>query len=427
MGNSVRVRFAPSPTGFLHIGTARTALFNYVYAKRNNGKFILRIEDTDFKRSKPEFLNEILDSLKWLGLEPDEIYFQSERLDIYKKYAQKLVDEGKAFLKEGAIVFKYEFQEVTFKDLIRGKIKFTELPKSEEVLIKSDGTPTYNFACVIDDALLEISCVIRGDDHISNTPKQILLYKALGFKIPEFAHLPMILAEEGGKLSKRKGAVSIREFREQGFLAEGICNYLLLLGWSPKNNQEIITLEEAIKIFDLKDVKKTAATFSIDKLKWVNQNHIRKKSTQELKELLKPFLEKEKINTSDSYLEKVISLFKERIKTLKDFLEYSKYFFVDTFEFEKEALELLKKNLKNEFTLLIERFKNLSDFRAPLIEKEFRELVAELNIKAKDLIHPVRAALSGKRIGPSLFEMIEVLGKDRVIKRLEKAKEFMEV
>ncbi len=427
MGNSVRVRFAPSPTGFLHIGTARTALFNYVYAKRNNGKFILRIEDTDFKRSKPEFLNEILDSLKWLGLEPDEIYFQSERLDIYKKYAQKLVDEGKAFLKEGAIVFKYEFQEVTFKDLIRGKIKFTELPKSEEVLIKSDGTPTYNFACVIDDALLEISCVIRGDDHISNTPKQILLYKALGFKIPEFAHLPMILAEEGGKLSKRKGAVSIREFREQGFLAEGICNYLLLLGWSPKNNQEIITLEEAIKIFDLKDVKKTAATFSIDKLKWVNQNHIRKKSTQELKELLKPFLEKEKINTSDSYLEKVISLFKERIKTLKDFLEYSKYFFVDTFEFEKEALELLKKNLKNEFTLLIERFKNLSDFRAPLIEKEFRELVAELNIKAKDLIHPVRAALSGKRIGPSLFEMIEVLGKDRVIKRLERAKEFMEV
>jgi len=427
MGNSVRVRFAPSPTGFLHIGTARTALFNYVYAKRNNGKFILRIEDTDFKRSKPEFLNEILDSLKWLGLEPDEIYFQSERLNIYKKYAQKLVDEGKAFLKEGAIVFKYEFQEVTFKDLIRGEIKFTELPKSEEVLIKSDGTPTYNFACVIDDALLEISCVIRGDDHISNTPKQILLYKALGFKIPEFAHLPMILAEEGGKLSKRKGAVSIREFREQGFLAEGICNYLLLLGWSPKNNQEIITLEEAIKIFDLKDVKKTAATFSIDKLKWVNQNHIRKKSTQELKELLKPFLEKEKINTSDSYLEKVISLFKERIKTLKDFLEYSKYFFVDTFEFEKEALELLKKNLKNEFTLLIERFKNLSDFRAPLIEKEFRELVAELNIKAKDLIHPVRAALSGKRIGPSLFEMIEVLGKDRVIKRLEKAKEFMEV
>ena len=427
--NSLKVRFAPSPTGFLHIGSARTCLFNWVFARKAGARFILRIEDTDQKRSKNEFLEEILDSLRWLGIEWDEVFFQSQRIPLYKEYARRLLDEGKAFLEDGAIIFKYEFEKIEFQDLIRGKIEFIQLPKDTEVLIKSDGTPTYNFSCVVDDALLGITHVIRGEDHISNTPKQILLYEALGFEVPQFAHLPMILAEEGGKLSKRKGATSLREFRQEGFLREALVNYLLLLGWSPKNNVEIFSLEEAIRDFDLKDVKKTASAFSIDKLRWVNQEYIRKKPDGELISILRPFFEKEAINPDDfdkDYILRVIGLFKERIKTLKEFLEFSKYFFVEDFEYEEEARELLRRDLKEEFDLLRERFDNIKDWKETEIEREFRSLVQELNMKARDLIHPVRASLSGKRIGPSLFLMIEVLGKDRTIRRLERAKQFME-
>ena len=424
----LKVRFAPSPTGFLHIGSARTCIFNWVFAKKYNAKFLLRIEDTDTSRCKPEFLEEILESLRWLGIEWDEIVYQSKRLSLYKEFAEKLLREGKAFKEDGAYIFRYEFEKVEFEDLIRGKIEFKELPKSTEVLIKSDGTPTYNFACCVDDALLGITHVIRGEDHISNTPKQILLYKSLGFQIPQFAHLPMILSEEGGKLSKRKGATSIREFREEGFLPESIVNYLLLLGWSPKNNVEVFSLEEAIKLFELKDVKKTASMFSIEKLRWLNHQYIKNMSIDKLLILIKDFLQKEGIDTSGislEYVEKVIDLFKIRIKTLKEFVEFSKYFFVDDFEYEEEAKKLLMKDLKKEFDLLIQRFNAIEDFKSAVIEQEFRILVKELGLQARDLIHPVRAALSGKRVGPSLFEMIEVLGKERVIKRLEKAKNFM--
>ncbi len=311
MEDKVRVRFAPSPTGYLHIGSARTALFNWVFAKRHNAEFILRIEDTDTKRSRDEFLKEIISSLQWLGINANKIYYQSRRLNLYREYADKLIEQNKAFNDNGAVLFRYEFDKVEFEDLIRGHIEFSELPKDTEVIIKSDGTPTYNFSCVIDDALLGITHVIRGEDHIPNTPKQILLYQTLGFKIPYFAHLPMILSSEGGKMSKRFGATSIREYKNEGYLPEAIVNYLLLLGWSPGGNREIIYLDEAARLFDIKNVNKTSAAFSVDKLNWVNSEYIKGMEIDKLAKYAKAYLESTNFlsqEVSFDYLKEVIKL-----------------------------------------------------------------------------------------------------------------------
>lgn len=419
----LRVRFAPSPTGYLHIGGARTCLFNWLYVRKHKGKFILRIEDTDVIRSKKEYLDEILESIKWLGLDWDEIYYQSQRFDIYRTYAQKLIDEKKAYPKEGAIFFKYDFKEIKIMDLIRGEIVFTELPKTEEVIVKSDNSPTYNFSCVVDDALMNISCVIRGEDHISNTPKQILMYKALGFKIPQFAHLPLILSPEGGRLSKRYGATSIREYKEEGYLSEALVNYLLLLGWSPGNNREIISLNEAKEIFDIKNVNKTGAVFSWDKLNWINSEYIRNKDTEELTLLTQDYLEKHNClppAVKKDYLKKVVGLFKERISKLSDLIDWIKFCFYDNFEYNDDAKDILNTNLSKEITFLIEKLKQIGNFNKEEIEKEFRAVAQELGLKAKVLVHPTRVALTGKKIGPGLFETMEVLGKEKVIERLEK-------
>ncbi|MDD2654461.1 MAG: glutamate--tRNA ligase family protein, partial [Candidatus Omnitrophica bacterium] len=272
----IRVRFAPSPTGNLHIGGARTALFNWLYAKSQKGQFILRIEDTDAKRSAQQYLDEILFSLKWLGFDWDEIYYQSKRQDIYKEYAGKLVKEAKATHSEGAIIYTVPERKIKVYDLIRGEIEFDAEDIKDQVLMKSDGTPTYNFACVVDDATMNITHVIRGDDHISNTPKQIMLYEALGFNLPKFAHLPLILGKDGGRLSKRTGATAISEYRNMGYLPEALVNYLMLLGWSPDANQEIVPIERAIKNFSIKKVNKTAAVFSIEKLNWINNQYLKK-------------------------------------------------------------------------------------------------------------------------------------------------------
>ncbi len=422
MADKLKVRFAPSPTGYLHLGSARTALFNWLFAKRYSATFILRIEDTDIKRSKKEFLEEILDSLKWLGIIEDKIYYQSQRLNLYKKFAQKLIDEKKAFYKEKAVIFKYEFDKVEFNDLIRGRIEFYELPKATEILIKSDGTPTYNFSCVVDDALLEITHIIRGEDHISNTPKQILLYKALGFRVPEFAHLPMILSPQGGKLSKRFGATAVREYRKKGYLAKAIINYLLLLGWSPQDNREIITLSEAAKIFDIKKVNKTAASFSEEKLNWINAEYIKKESISELTTYTERYLrEKGFISKVDiNYLKKVVELFKERIHKLEDLTEWAYCFFYDDYSYASDTKGILAKDLREEINILKEKLVSLDDFDREIVEKEFRHVAKNLGLKTRDLVHPVRVALTGRRIGPGLFETMEVLGKERVIHRLER-------
>lgn len=426
----IRVRFAPSPTGYLHIGGSRTALFNWLFARSKEGKFILRIEDTDRMRSKQEFVDEILDSLKWLGFDYDEIYYQSQRSDIYRSYAQKLLNEGKAYVEktEGkgeAIIFKVTPQEVAIKDLIRGEIKFDTVNIKDQVMIKSDATPTYNFACVVDDALMEITHVIRGDDHISNTPKQILFYEAMGFKIPEFAHLPLIMGMEGGRLSKRTGATAISDYRKMGYLASALVNYLLLLSWSPGDNREVIDIKEAMKIFDIHSVNKTAATFDIKKLSWMNNQYLKKQDPEMLAgELVVLLAAKNYIQESNfdrKYLVDLVKLFQERLSTINDFVDWADFFFLEEIPIDPQAeKKFLSQDLSKELALFSQRMRELKEFDVVGIEAAFRQLVKELNIEAKVLIHPIRVALTGKTVGPGLFEVIYYLGKDRSIRRLSK-------
>ena len=331
----MRVRFAPSPTGNLHIGGARTALFNWLYARAKQGKFILRIEDTDKKRSKKKYLDEILSSLQWLGFNWDELYYQSQRFDIYTECAQKLVDSGAAYLaksttKRQAIIFKVMPEKLKINDLIHGEIEFDTETIKDQVLIKSDGTPTYNFACVVDDATMGITHVMRGDDHISNTPKQMILYQALNFPIPEFAHLPLIMGTEGGRLSKRTGATAISDYRRMGYLPQALANYLLLLGWSPGGNREIIDIQETIKLFDIKNINKTAATFDLDKLKWINNQYLKKADAEKLTDEIIPLLLKKryihKNNFDRTYLVSLVKLFQGRLSQLTDFMEWADFF-----------------------------------------------------------------------------------------------------
>jgi glutamyl-tRNA synthetase len=420
-----RVRFAPSPTGYLHIGGARTALFNWMYAKSQQGQFILRIEDTDRERSKKEFLDEILESMQWLGLHWDELHHQSERFDIYREYADKLLKEDKAYKEGEAVILKMPQTQMKWFDLIRGEIAFETETLKDQVLIKSDGSPAYSFACVVDDALMEISCVIRGEDHISNTPKQLVIYQALGFKPPKFAHLPLIMGEEGGRLSKRTGAVAVSDYRKMGFLPEAIVNYLMLLGWSPGNNQEIISLSSAVKKFSIKKINKAAAIFSMEKLKWINAQYIKQMDTPTLTGLLIPFLrEKDYINDKfdGQHLENIVNLFKGRLSTLLDFLDWADFVFLDKPAFDEEARgKYLAGDKSKAFTLLGDRLDRLDSFDAACAEKAFRDLVEELNIKASDLVHPVRVALTGKTVGPGLFETMAILGKDKTVRRLREA------
>ncbi|MFH1577877.1 MAG: glutamate--tRNA ligase [Candidatus Omnitrophota bacterium] len=435
----MRVRFAPSPTGNLHIGGARTALFNWLYARANRGEFILRIEDTDQLRSKKEYLDEILESLKWLGLDWDEVYYQSKRRDIHREHAQKLLKQGKAYLapplevegqdnsnKQEAIIFKVEPQIIKVNDLIHGEIEFDASTIKDQVLIKSDGTPAYNFACVVDDATMNISHIIRGDDHISNTPKQVLFYQALGFNLPVFAHVPLILGKGGGRLSKRTGATAVSEYRQMGFLPEAIVNYLLLLGWSPGDDREIIDIQSAIKIFDIKNANKTAATFDADKLNWVSNHYIKNTPIDKLADLFIPILKTRFPQAEDycsdrEWLKNLIKLYQGRINTLNDLTDWADFFFVKDIEIE-EGLEnkFLSQDLSKEFSLFIERIEKLKDFTIVTIEEEFRDLVKELNIKSRQLIHPIRVAVTGKTVGPGLFEIIYYLGKARTKYRLGK-------
>lgn len=428
----IRVRFAPSPTGYLHIGGARTCLFNWLYARHNKGAFILRIEDTDQARSEKEYLDEILDSLKWLGLDWDELYFQSQRFEIYRRYAKQLLDEGKAYLAEdgsGAIIFKMPAQTVKIQDLIHGEIQFDAGLIKDQVLIKSDQSPTYNFACVVDDAEMQITHIIRGDDHISNTPKQLMLYEALGFKLPQFAHIPMILGKGGGRMSKRAGATAITEYRTMGFLAEGLVNYLMLLGWSPGNNQEIISFSEAVKKFDITHANKTAATFDADKLLWLNSQYIRNCDLEKLTDLLKPILVKRQLadekNFDGKSIVSILKLYRERATTLTELAEAVEPFFVAQLKIDPAAEEkYLSGDLSQEFGLLKEKFQALSEFKAQEIEEAFRTAVVELGVTTKYLIHPLRVALSGKTVGPGMFELIETLGKEKTIARIEQAITF---
>jgi len=425
----MKVRFAPSPTGYLHIGGARTGLFNWLHARHHGGKFLLRIEDTDKARSKKEYLDEILDSMKWLGMDWDELAFQSERFDIYQARARKLLDEGKAYPAEdgtGAIFLRMPHKSVVLDDMIRKAVTFDTALLKDQVLIKSDGSPTYNFACVVDDAEMNVTHIIRGDDHISNTPKQIIFYEALGYPLPRFAHIPMILGKGGGRMSKRTGATAISEYRAMGFLSQGLVNYLMLLGWSPGNDQEIIALDEAVQKFDITDAGKTAATFDMEKLSWLNAQYVKTSPPEVLVELLRPLLTERYPEMSDNFdgnnLTSILKLYLERAKTLVELADGLAPFFGEEVAIEEALVEKhFSKDLSGVFDLLRERFRALEDFTAPVIEETFRAAVAERDLTVKVVIHPMRVALSGRTGGPGMFEFIEALGKDRTLRRLERA------
>lgn len=422
----VKVRFAPSPTGFLHIGGARTALFNWMYARSQKGQFVLRIEDTDLERSKPEYEKEILDSMTWLGLTWDEFYKQSERFSLYKEHAERLLAEGKAYREGAAVLLKVEkARDIRFDDLIRGLIVFNTDEIKDQVLMKSDGSPAYSFSCVVDDALMGITHVIRGEDHISNTPKQILIYEALGFKVPKFAHLPLIMGADGARLSKRFGAVAVTDYRGEGFLPDALVNYLMLLGWAPSGSQEVIAMKSALDKFSIKKVNKTSAQFNMEKLRWINAQYIKARDTDELTDLLVPVLKEEGLLPDPFdrvWLRSVVALFQSRMSTLREFSERAGFLFTQEFCLSDEMRgELRQKDFSREFSLLAERLAGLPAFDLPSTEKVFRDLVTELGMKSGDLVHPVRVALSGSNVGPGLFETMAALGQRRTVERLRQA------
>lgn len=431
--SEVRVRFAPSPTGFLHIGSARTALFNWLFARHEGGQFFLRIEDTDKERSKQEFLDEILASLKWLGLNWDgELVYQSKRTAYYRSIADKLIAEGKAYPDEGAIRFRVpKSGKVGFDDLLHGRIEF-DLDQhgslaEDLVIFKSDGSPTYNFAVVCDDADMGITHVIRGDDHIMNTPKQVPLYEALGFKKPVFCHIPLILGEDRSRLSKRHGATSLTEYREAGFLSEAIVNYLTLLGWSPGNDDEILPLPEIVKRFDLNRVLKTGAVFSREKLEWMNGQYVRKYSVPELTDKLIPYLQKKGYATTDrAWLEKLVALHQERIFVLAQFPELAGFFFEDKIEYGEDAKKEFSKDprLPNAFLTYAKTLESLNDFAVPTVEAASRALMKELGMSGKEFIHPSRVAVTARSVSPGFFDTISLLGKTKAVSRLKQAAEF---
>jgi glutamyl-tRNA synthetase len=423
----IRVRFAPSPTGYLHIGSARTALFNWLYARRHGGKLILRIEDTDTGRSKKEFLDEILEDLRWLGLDWDEgPIFQSQRFETYRKAAEEVIKRGKGYREDEAFIFKVEGgRTIEIGDMIHGKISFNTDDIKDQVMIKSDGSPAYNFSCVIDDAEEDITHIIRGDDHVSNTPKQVMFYEALGLKIPQFGHMPLIMGADGAKLSKRHGGVSVEEYKSQGFLPEAVVNYLLLLGWSPGDNREIIPMDEAVRIFEIDRMTGVQAKFDIQKFRWMNGEYMMAKKDEELLPLVKEQIARMKAPAPppDSLLLKIIGLYKMRAKTLAEFVEMTDYFSSDTYTIDEKGAQKHLAGSKNKGLLgdYAARLEAMRDFSCAAAEEACRSMAEEKGIKASEIIHPARMALSGKTSGAGLFEMMEVLGKEKVLERLRKA------
>ena len=415
----VRVRFAPSPTGYLHIGSVRTALFNWLYTRSQAGVFILRIEDTDQKRSSDVYMEEIIADLKWLGLNWDEgPYFQTKRFDTYRSYAQKLLEKELAYKDGEAIIFKIPDIKVKIYDLVHGEIEVDNALIDDLVLMKSDGSPAYNFACVVDDIEMQITHVIRGDDHISNTNKQVAVYDALGVKPPKFAHIPLILGPDKAPLSKRFGAVSITDYRQMGYLPQALVNYLSLLGWAPGDNKEFMSVEEIVKKFSLKRINKTGAEFNQDKLRWINGEHIRKLTLDEFVKIGAEFIKPE---CEEQWFRKFAELYHHRVKTLVEFKEAFSIFMSDDVKYDEEAVEkfLKKPGVSDMLRVTKKRLESIGQFTQENIEKEARALVEELKIESADLIHPLRVAVTGKSVSAGVFEVLALIGKEKTIKRLE--------
>jgi len=436
-----RTRIAPSPTGTFHIGTARTALFNYLFAQKNKGKFILRFEDTDQKRSKKEFEKDIIDGLEWLGLNHDEdLYFQSKDLDKYQKYANSLVQKGLAYKKDGAIWFNFksivesrESKILGYNDLIHSRIEFPAEKFNDFVIIKSDGLPSFMFGNIIDDHEEKITHVIRGEDHITNTPQQILIYRALGWEPPKYGHIPLILNKDRSKMSKRKDPVSItKDFRDQGYLPEAMINYMALLGWNPKTEEEFFTLKKLIEEFDLKNINKSAAIFDLEKLNYFNSHYIRTLSNKDLIKLISNF-QFSIFNriSKDQDLDKIITIVKARMTKLTDFDELAKPFLK---EIKYNSALLIFKKSTREATL--RGLKAVSDQLSVIssekwnqteeLNKTLLNIVQEEKLSNGDVFWPVRVALSGLERSPSPVEMLWALGRKQSLKRINKAIDILE-
>lgn len=439
MNPNVRVRFAPSPTGYLHVGGARTALFNWLYARHCGGAFVLRIEDTDKARNTQEAVQVILDGLRWLGLDWDEgpekdgghgPYFQSQREEIYERYFQQLHAGGHLYQDNGAWRFRSPREIVTVEDLICGRIEFdlTNPGTHPDMTIRRpDGSWIFHFVNVVDDIEMKISHVIRGEDHLSNTPKHLELFKALGQTPPRYAHIPLILNKDGSKMSKRDEGASITSYIDGGYVPEAVRNYLCMLGWSPKDNREKLEISETISLFDLDKVNRRNAHFDLDKCFWLNGQYLSQMSLDRFRELCVPVLLKAGVAfESETALDPVLSIVKEKIKNLTEVPLWVAYFFTETYEYDSEAVQKTLRQARSGERLLAlaSQFESLPDWTLSEIEAALKNTASSLGFKTGDLVHPTRVAVSGRSVGPSLYHMLEVLGQKRTVTRMRRTIEL---
>ncbi|HZC67522.1 MAG TPA: glutamate--tRNA ligase [Nitrospirales bacterium] len=468
--SQVRVRFAPSPTGYLHIGGVRTALFNWLFARHEKGVFILRIEDSDRERSTPDAIQAILDGLKWVGLDWEEgPIYQTARLALYKEHAERLMAEGKAYFcycteeelearRTEALARKelpqYDGRcrrrsgpvpsgispavrfvtpqtgQTIVEDLIKGRVTFDNAQLDDLIILRSNGLPTYNFGAVVDDAVMRITHVIRGDDHLNNTPRQILLYRALGYDPPQFGHLPMILGPDKVKLSKRHGATSVLEYQEAGYLPDALVNYLVRLGWS-FGDQEVFSVPEMIEKFTLDRINKAPAAFDPEKLLWLNSHYLKHADVKRVADLLVPFLRRQGLlaahgQPDQTWLERLVKAFRERSRTLLEMAQHAAPYCLDSIPVDPEAAtKFLTSALKPAFTKLITALDQVPSFEHDELERTFKSVIAETGLSMGKLAQPVRVALTGGTASPGIFEVMMLLGRQRTVARLKKAIDLM--
>jgi glutamyl-tRNA synthetase len=437
MSSDVRVRFAPSPTGYLHIGGARTALFNWLFAKHHGGKFVLRLEDTDMKRNTEEAMAAIYEGLKWLGLNWDEgphiggefgPYLQSERTDVYERYLKKLQDAGHIFEDQGAVRFRSPREHVIVDDIVAGRIDFdlsNPATHPDMTIRRSDGSWIFHFVNVIDDLEMKISHVIRGEDHLSNTPKHIEIIRALGATPPHYAHIPLILNRDGTKMSKRDAGAGVEYYIRRGYLPAAVRNYLCLLGWSPKDNREKLDIEEIIRIFDLKNIGRSSATFDPDKLHWLNGEYARELSDEKFYQLAVARLKLSGVKLDDypeKYVRAALQTCKGKINTFDELPAYCGFYFTDDFDYDPQsAAKHFTPENKPRLTAVRDSLTSLEKFGAAEIEAALKSTAAKLGIKLGAIVHPTRLAATGSNVGPSLYHLLEVLGKEKVLARIDRA------
>jgi glutamyl-tRNA synthetase len=446
MNTPVRVRFAPSPTGFLHVGGARTALFNWLYARHTGGKLILRIEDTDKARNTEEAVAVIYEGLRWLGIDWDEgpgkggdfgPYLQSERNHLYEKHLAKLTASGAAYIDEkGATRFRLPRKPIVMEDLVCGRVEVDRAKpinplgdlEPDMTIRRPDGSWIFHFVNVVDDIEMGITHVIRGEDHLSNTPKHLELYAALGAEPPRYAHIPLILNRDGSKMSKRDAGASVQGYMKEGYVPEAVANYLCLLGWSPKDNREKLTMEEVIAIFELDKINRRNAAFDADKCFWLNGQYVAGMTPERFRELSLPWLREAGVpveNFDEAYLAQVLGSVKEKIKLFKDVPAWTAYFFTDEFPFDEASVDktLRAPGAGERLHELAAHLETLPDAQWDHdgLEAAFKALAAERGVKTALYIHPARVAASGRAVGPSLYHLLAILGRERVLKRLRAA------